>query len=153
MDTARQIERWRNGDQRAAEALYADHRTRVFRLAYGLLGNVQDAEEVAQDTLSYALINIARFDADRAQFSTWLHTIAVSRVRDRQRRKRFSLTSLSQWLESGAEPVADAPAPELQRHHGRAIAWRTGSVRWRSAARTLCIRPRWHSAPLLPASR
>ncbi len=106
------IERWQNGDQDAAQQLYAQHRDRVYRLAYGLLGNSEDAEEVAQDALTYALINIDRYDPQRAQYSTWLHTITVSRVRDKQRRKRFKLTSLTEWLEIGKEPVSDdVPLP------------------------------------------
>lgn len=32
------IERWRTGDERAAEALYNRCRDRIFRLALGLLG-------------------------------------------------------------------------------------------------------------------
>ena len=51
------IQRWQDGDERAAEALYNHHRERVFRLAYGLLGDPADAEEAAQDALTYALVN------------------------------------------------------------------------------------------------
>jgi RNA polymerase sigma-70 factor (ECF subfamily) len=67
------IQRWQAGDERAAEALYDHHRASVFRLAYGLLGEPADAEEVAQDALTYALVNIHRYDARRASFATWLH--------------------------------------------------------------------------------
>ena len=111
-DTHDLIERWRLGDQRAAEQLYAQTRERVFRLAFGLLGNSEDAEEAAQDALSYALVNIDKFDPDRARFTTWLHTITVSRVRDRQRRKRFSLTSLAEWMAGGRDVSADTPRTE-----------------------------------------
>ncbi len=113
-DTLDLIVRWKDGDQQAAEALYNLHRDRTWRLAWGLLGDREDAEEVAQDTLAYALINIERYDPDRALFTTWLHTIAVSRVRDRQRRKRFSLTSLTEWLELGREPVSEEPSLEQE---------------------------------------
>jgi DNA-directed RNA polymerase specialized sigma24 family protein len=59
------IQRWQAGDERAAEALYNHHRERVFRLAYGLLGDPSDAEEAAQDALAYALNRIHRYDANR----------------------------------------------------------------------------------------
>ena len=42
------IQRWRKGDQRAAEILYNHFRDSTFRLAYGLLGNLNDAEEAAR---------------------------------------------------------------------------------------------------------
>ena len=83
------IQRWlNNSDERAAEALYQTHHKRVYRLAYALLGDVGDAEEVMQDTMVYALTRVKSFDPQRASFTTWLHTITVSRCRDRQRRKR-----------------------------------------------------------------
>ncbi len=106
------IERWLNGDERAAEMLYNQHQDRIFRLAYGLLGNAADAEEAAQDALKYALVNIGRFDATKSQFSTWLHTITVSRCRDRQRRKQLSRLSLWKWLHQGQNVRDTASTPE-----------------------------------------
>ena len=93
------IARWRDqGDERAAEALYGKHRGDVFGLAYGMLGNPEDAEEVAQDTLYYALAHIDRYDPGRAGFRTWLHRICVSRCRDRFRRRKLQQISLGAWL-------------------------------------------------------
>ena len=125
------IERWQNGDERAAEALYSHHRDLVFRLAYGLLGNPADAEEVAQDALTYALVNIHRYDPDRAGFATWLHTITVSRCRDRYRRRRLPSLSLTAWLGRGGDLPDPAPAPER-----RAIQAETRSQVW-EAVQTL----------------
>ena len=104
------IERWQAGDERAAQALYDHFWDRTFWLAYGLLGDPDDAEEVAQDALYYALSNIARFDPNRAAFSTWLHTITVSRSRNRHRRRRLNWSSLTIWLTRGSDipdPASD----------------------------------------------
>lgn len=106
------IEQWQAGDQRAAAELYNRHRDRVFRLAYGLLGQPADAEEVAQDVLLYALANVHRYDPARARFTTWLHTIAVSRCRDRQRRKRLPHLPLLAWLKGGGDAPDPTPTPE-----------------------------------------
>lgn len=106
------IARWRTGEQAAAEQLYNGLRGRTFRLSMGLLGSVEDAEEVTQDSLTYALLNIDRFDPNRAQFTTWLHTITVSRCRDKRRRKRFSLVSIAEWLQSGRDIVDKEPLPD-----------------------------------------
>jgi DNA-directed RNA polymerase specialized sigma24 family protein len=57
-DLSALIQRWQGGDERAAEAIYNYHREATFRLAYGLLGNTADAEEAAQDALTYALSHI-----------------------------------------------------------------------------------------------
>ena len=106
------IKHWQEGDERAAESLYNHYRESTFRLAYGLLGNSSDAEEAAQDALTYALINIHRYDAQRARFATWLHLITVSRCRDRQRRKWLPRISLSVWLQRGHELPDPRPGPE-----------------------------------------
>ena len=110
------IQRWQARDERAAEALYNQFREQIYRLAYGLLGNVADAEEAAQDTLSYALMNIRRFDQLRSSFTTWLHTITVSRCRNRYRRKRLSSVSLFTWLEEGHDIADPSATPEHLAH-------------------------------------
>lgn len=111
-DTLTLIAAWQAGDERAAEALYAAHRDNAFRLAYGLLGNAEDAEEAAQDALTYALVNIQRYAPERSSFATWLYTITVSRCRDRQRRKRLPSFSLSEWLSRGQDIPDAALGPE-----------------------------------------
>jgi RNA polymerase sigma-70 factor (ECF subfamily) len=111
-DLSALIQRWQGGDERAAEAIYNQHREATFRLAYGLLGNTADAEEAAQDALVYALTHINHYDTQRATFATWLHTIAVSRCRDRQRRRWLPTLSLAQWLQRGQDAPDSAPDPE-----------------------------------------
>ena len=108
------IQRWlTNGDERAAEALYQAHHERVYRLAYALLGDASDAEEVMQDAMVYALTRTDQFDPRRAAFTTWLHTITVSRCRDRKRRKRLPGVSLDGGAGSHNDDPADlADGPE-----------------------------------------
>ena len=112
------IERWKNGDQRAAETLYATYRTDVFRLCCSFLNDSQLAEEVLQDAFNYALLNIHNYKPERASFKTWLFTIAMSRCKDQLRRNRLPLVSLMEWFErSQWEPAASDPLPEGALHH------------------------------------
>lgn len=106
------IERWRAGDERAAEMIYHQHREKTFRLAYGLLGNAEDAEEVAQDALAYALLHIHHFDDRRSQFTTWLYRITVSRSRDLLRKRRLPTFSLNSWMRERQSPTDLRPGPE-----------------------------------------
>lgn len=92
------IGRARQGDEAALRRLYETHRSRVMRLAFGLLGNADDAEDIMQDVMVYALRHLDRYDEDRAAFGTWLHVMTVNRCRDRQRRKRLGFDRLAQWL-------------------------------------------------------
>jgi RNA polymerase sigma-70 factor (ECF subfamily) len=73
----------------------------IYRLAYGILLNEQDAEEVVQDTFAYALHNLSKFDPGRSAFRTWLYTITMSRCRNKRRRKwlpTIRLADLAEWL-------------------------------------------------------
>ena len=106
------IRRWQAGDEGAAEAIYNQYRDSTFGLAYTLLGDRADAEEVAQDALTYALTHIERYDPLRARFSTWLHTITVSRCRDRRRRRILPSLPLVAWLRGGGDAPDPAPSPE-----------------------------------------
>jgi RNA polymerase sigma-70 factor (ECF subfamily) len=109
------IQRWlEKGDEQAAEALYRTFRERVYRLAFALLGNGNDAEEVMQDTLVYALTRMDLYDPQRASFATWLNTIAVSRCRDRQRRKRLPKVSLGTWTGGDGDIRDNDSGPEAK---------------------------------------
>ena len=108
------IERWRAGDQMAAEALYNLHQGRVFRLSFALLGNADDAEETAQDALTYALLNIHNYDSRRSKFTTWLHMITVSRSRDMLRKRRLPTLSISAWLKGKRDYASPELSPEQQ---------------------------------------
>lgn len=125
MDSLAFIERWKDGDERAAEVLFNQYKDQTFRLAYGMLGHRADAEEVAQDALTYALVNIHRYDASRAKFSTWLHTITVSRCRDKRRRKILPQFSLTAWLNKGYEVEDKRPSPEktTKQYETRGEVW------------------------------
>ncbi|MCS6909385.1 MAG: RNA polymerase sigma factor [Anaerolineales bacterium] len=81
------IERGARGDEAACAALFHEFYPSVVRLSLGLLNDLDDAEEVAQDTFVYALRNLGRYDARRSAFRTWLFTIALSRCRNKRRRK------------------------------------------------------------------
>jgi RNA polymerase sigma-70 factor (ECF subfamily) len=110
------IERWLSGDERAAEAIYNQYQSSTFGLAYTILGNSADAEEVAQDSLTYALTHLDRYDPQRARFTTWLNTITISRCRNRRRRRFLPSLPLLSWLKGGGDIADPMPGPENLMH-------------------------------------
>ena len=54
------IGRARQGDEAAYESLVKEHQQAVFRLAYLLLGDKHDAEDVAQETFIQAFAALTR---------------------------------------------------------------------------------------------
>ena len=81
------IERCLAGEERAYLLLYKQYATMLYRLVYSMLQHREDAEEVVQDSFEYAFRTLHRYDPDKASFKTWLYTIAVSRCRNKRRRK------------------------------------------------------------------
>ena len=74
------IVRCLTGDQGAMLALVDRFRGQVFGLCYRMLGQRQDAEDVAQETFVRVLKNLHRWDATR-DFEPWLLAIAGNRCR------------------------------------------------------------------------
>jgi RNA polymerase sigma-70 factor (ECF subfamily) len=83
------VTRARSGDSDAFRVLVERHSRCLFRLAYRMTGNQQDAEDVVQESFLRAYRQLARFD-ERASFGTWLYRIAANcsldMVRARKRR-------------------------------------------------------------------
>lgn len=90
------VARARDGDMGAFDELIGRHSGRMYQLAFGLLGNCQDAEEVVQDTFVRAYRNLAGFRGD-ASFSTWLYRIATNLSRNKYQwnRRRGAEVSVS----------------------------------------------------------
>jgi RNA polymerase sigma-70 factor (ECF subfamily) len=101
------IARCLEGDQHAFSLLYDEVAPGLYRLAYSILLNRHDAEDVLQEAMVYAFRNLHRYQAERGAFRTWLYTITVSRCRNARRRKWLPLTALSSLLNTGFEPAAD----------------------------------------------
>jgi RNA polymerase sigma-70 factor, ECF subfamily len=71
----------------AFRGLVEEHSRMVFRLAYRMTGNEQDAEDVVQETFLKAHKGLKHFDS-RASFSTWVYRIAVNCAIDLIRRRK-----------------------------------------------------------------
>lgn len=116
------INRGAQGDEAACALLFQLFYPNVFRLSLGLLNDLRDAEEVAQYTFVYALKNLARFDASRSAFRTWLFTIALSRCRNKRRRKWVTQIPL-EALTGQAAPTPREVEAALERRGLRRQLW------------------------------
>jgi RNA polymerase sigma-70 factor (ECF subfamily) len=112
-ETAAVLARARQGDSEAFRALVERHSRSVFRLAYRMTGNEQDAEDVVQDALLRAYKQLGRFES-RANFGTWLYRIVANCSVDLMRAKqsRHDITRRESLDEAIELPSNDAPGPE-----------------------------------------
>jgi RNA polymerase sigma-70 factor, ECF subfamily len=111
------------------ETLVREHQDRVFTIAFRLLGDAADAEEVAQDTFVRAYQALASYEARRIRelhLRAWLATIALNLCRNRAARRRPRTVSLSAPNDEGREmdhllppaPAAENPPERAARREG-----------------------------------
>ena len=109
------VERARAGEAEAFDQLVRLHFARIYSLLFRLVGNHEDAEDMAQDCFVKAQRSLGWYRGE-ASFGTWLYRIAVSLSRDhhRKRGRRMSLLEAPGEL---AEPAVrgGGPADETQR--------------------------------------
>ncbi|MBI3152301.1 MAG: RNA polymerase sigma factor [Chloroflexi bacterium] len=94
MEESTLIRRAANGDTTAWEPLMLAHQQAVFRLSYLLLGDPDDAEDVAQETFLRAWKHLRRFDLTRP-FRPWLLSIASNLASNRRRSAGRYLAALT----------------------------------------------------------
>jgi RNA polymerase sigma-70 factor (ECF subfamily) len=103
------IERAIEGDLDALSTLFARYRVRLYRAAFSLLRNREDAEDALQDALLSAYVNLRSFEG-RSQFSTWLTRIILnSALMNRRKLRALSQTSLDDDDVEGARPLIARP--------------------------------------------
>jgi RNA polymerase sigma-70 factor, ECF subfamily len=99
-EAAAVLARARQGDGDAFRALVELHARAAFALAYRLLGEQRDAEDVVQESFIRAYRQLGRFEA-RSNFGTWLHRIVVNCAMDALRARH------ARHEERGVDPTAD----------------------------------------------
>jgi RNA polymerase sigma-70 factor (ECF subfamily) len=113
--TADLIRRFQRGQPRAFEALFDRYKDYIYRVAFFVLRNREEAEDAVQETFLDLLNALPDYDVDGpAKFETWLYRVTVNRSRMRLRRRR---APSAEWddLEASLErlPVPNAERPEL----------------------------------------
>jgi RNA polymerase sigma-70 factor (ECF subfamily) len=93
------VERLRQQEPGAAEALVAAYGDRVYRLAIRITGNSSDAEEVVQDALWAATRKIDTFRGTAA-FGSWVYRITTNAAYQKRRGRRVERNGVS-WDELG----------------------------------------------------
>jgi RNA polymerase sigma-70 factor (ECF subfamily) len=119
-----------SGHADALEELARRHRNSAYLLALQLLGNRDDALDVAQEAMLRFLSTLGRIEPGRA-VRPWLLAIVRNQARDLWRRQRVRRAEsieadpdglVSQVVDAGPGPEEEARRAELRRRVWRAIA-------------------------------
>ena len=108
------IARSHNGDTMAFGQLVDQHKGQVLRVCLRLLGNLGDAQDVAQETFLQAFLGLERF-REEARFATWRYRIAVHRCQSVLRRQHRAEESLQEVV---PDPGLTPEGALLQREQG-----------------------------------
>lgn len=121
----RRINQVLKGDQNAYAEIIEIYKDKVFQLAYRMLGNRHEAEDISQEAFIRAYVNIHSYNIN-LKFSTWLYRIATNLCIDRIRKKKpdyyldaeiagtEGLTMYSQIPDQSPLPDEDIESLELQ---------------------------------------
>ncbi len=99
----------RAGDGEAFGLLVRAHMKKIYALAYHMVGNAADADDVAQGAFIKAHESIERFET-KASFGTWMYRITVNHALDHLRRRKHRLNFSGVSPEDG--PALDPVAPD-----------------------------------------
>lgn len=87
------VQQARRGDQRAFGRLVEAYQRPVFNLTYRMLGNIEEAEDAAQEAFLRAYSCLGQYNPEM-KFSTWLFSIANHHCIDRLRKRRTTQISI-----------------------------------------------------------
>lgn len=97
------VSRSQKGDTTAFEALFNTYQSDVYRTAYGMMGNVEDAKDMTQEAFVRAYKNIRKFKK-QASFRTWITRITTNLCLDELRKRK----------RRGTESIEENPVAEYQ---------------------------------------
>ncbi len=112
------IEKFKMGDEGVFEEIVRRYQKKVYNSTYRMMGNHEDAWDLAQEAFLRVYRNLNRFQG-RSSFSTWLFTITTNICRDelRKRQRQIKAHSLSEPIrvkdgEIERDIVDDSMIPE-----------------------------------------
>jgi len=103
------IERCQQDDEQAFRELVERYRTRVASIAYQVLGNYEDARDVAQEVFIKLFRGIKSFDPNK-KFFTWLYRMTVNAAIDLLRSKKRRSHEYS--LDDNPDKYLNIPGPD-----------------------------------------
>ncbi|MBW8035835.1 MAG: sigma-70 family RNA polymerase sigma factor [Planctomycetes bacterium] len=104
----------RKGDKNAYAQLVDLYARRVFGVCLGVLGNVHDAEDAAQDALIAGFTRIGGLKK-RDQFAAWITSIARNQCLDLIRRKKLTRKKLADKKEQMPSDTRDSEYRQLEK--------------------------------------
>ena len=105
----------RSGDKSAFKELINRHKDYAFTVAYRILNNREDAEEVAQDAFMQAFGALKSFNAE-SKFTTWFYRIVFNAALMQQRKNKVVSIDIETSSEAFLVSHSSDSAEDLQKN-------------------------------------
>jgi RNA polymerase sigma-70 factor (ECF subfamily) len=120
LSDAELVARYKRGDHDAFGLLVDRYSGKAYQIAFGVLGNREDAEEVAQDAFVRIHRALAKFRGD-SEFTTWMYRITLNLARNKYRwnksrgaQKNISIDAPLEHEDGDGEGgTFDVPSPKM----------------------------------------
>jgi RNA polymerase sigma-70 factor (ECF subfamily) len=119
------VERSKGGDLAAFEELVVMYQKQIYNLGYRMMGNEEDACDMAQEAFLKAFKSIRKFTG-RSSFGTWVYRIAVNvcidELRKRKRVKLYPVVHNDNPENGGGKLITDTgdlPEDRIERRETR----------------------------------
>jgi RNA polymerase sigma-70 factor, ECF subfamily len=127
--TAELIARFQNGQPRTFEALFDRYKDYVYRVAFFVSRNREEAEDATQEAFLDVLKALPNYDVDGpARFETWLYRVTLNRARMRLRRKQ---PASAEW-DDVEEQLERLPSPSSEKPEAVFLDGERASSLWRA---------------------
>ena len=93
-------------DETAFREIVERYARKIFGVSYGILGNRDDANEVAQEVFAKVFSSIHKF-AGRSSLYAWIYRITVNKCYDFLRKKRLNTTYSGDSLDDAQAPCTE----------------------------------------------
>src|SRR5271155_4864235 len=105
------------GDEEAFETVIRTYSRKVYVIAYGILQDTSEAEEIVQDTFLKAHHQRSKL-REPEKFPAWLLTVTRNGARDRLRRRRPQADP--EAFDTLADPAVATPGSEMEKEEHQA---------------------------------
>lgn len=102
------IRRSQAGNEEAFAALFHKYKNLVYKTAYLMLGNADDAEDALQEVFVQVHRSLSTFQPSKGAFTTWLYRVTVNHCLNWRRKRRLTLLPLDKI----PPLISHIPSPE-----------------------------------------
>lgn len=118
------LRKCRNGNARFFEPIVRAYEKPAMRIALGLMGNHEDAQDAVQDAFVKTWQSLDKFDLTRS-FEPWFFKILRNKCRDalRSRKIRFNRETVDEHVELRPASPEEGPERRLERRLAKERIW------------------------------